>query len=116
MCPNSTFIANIAKEERGVPTNLLGNNLYALMPIVVISREDVPTIRSTRGRSGYEPQDLVKQLEEEKKFFFEVDRKPTHNITWFNRSNRSCVRPREKIGETLLKLWGSTIRITYTSR
>jgi len=29
-----------------------------------------------------------------------VDRKPTNNITWFHRSNRSPVRPREK-GEKL---------------
>jgi len=28
--------------------------------------------------------------------YFKVDRKPTNNITWFYRSNRSCVRPREK--------------------
>ena len=44
--------------------------------------------------------------------YSKVDRTPTHKITWFHRSNRSCVRPRRKEGETLLKLWGSTIRIT----
>jgi len=49
---------------------MLGNNLYALIPIVVISEEDAPTTGSTGRRSEYEPQDLLRQLEEEKKNIF----------------------------------------------
>jgi len=54
-------------------------------------------------------------VKKRRKRYSKVDKKPTNNITCFHRSNRSCVRPREKGGEALLKLWGSTIRITYTS-
>jgi len=45
-------------------------------------------------------------LKKRRKRYSKVDRKPTHNITWFRRSSRSCVHPQEKGGETLLKLWG----------
>jgi len=48
--------------------------------------------------------------------YSKLDRKPTHNIMWFYQSNRLCIRSQEKGEKTLLKSWGSTIRITYTSR
>jgi len=44
-------------------------------------------------------------IKKRRKKYFNVDRKPTHNIMWFHRSNRSCVRPQEK-GRNFIKTLG----------
>ena len=49
----------------------LGNNLYALIPIVVISGEDAPRPDRLGWRSENELQDLLRQCEEEKKKIFQ---------------------------------------------
>jgi len=49
---------------------MLENNLYALILIVVISERTPPRAGRLGRRSENEPQDLLRQLEEEKKKIF----------------------------------------------
>ena len=41
-------------------------------------------------------------------------KKLTHNLTWFHRSNRSCVCPQRR-ERNFIKLWGKIMRNTYSS-
>ena len=81
---------------------------------VVVNSETSPRPDRLGRRSENKPQDLLRQREEKRRYS-KVHKKSTHNITWFHRSNRPCVCPQEK-GRNFIKLWESTIRITYTSR
>jgi len=53
-----------------------------------------------RRRNENKPHDLLGNEKKRRRRYSKVDRKITHNITWFHQSNRSCVRPWEK-GEKL---------------
>ena len=69
------------RAQIGPGSRLLRNNLYALIPIVVISGEDAPMTRSTGAAQRKQTTGLSRQREEEKKKIFQIDRKPTDNIT-----------------------------------
>jgi len=49
---------------------IVGNNLYALIPIVVISEEDAPTTGSIGAAQRKKSQDLLRHREKEKKKIF----------------------------------------------
>jgi len=63
------------------------NNLYALIPIVV------PHHQSLGQHSGITHKIDEQQKEKEKEEDILKYKKSTYNLTWFYRSNKSCVRP-----------------------
>ena len=57
--------------EEDCSMNVLGNNLYAMIPIVMISGEDAPTTGSTGAAQRIQTSDLLRQLKEERKKLFQ---------------------------------------------
>ena len=80
------------------------NNLYALIPIVVISREDAPITGSTGAAQQIRTTDLLKQLEEEKKKIFQSRQKTNTQYNMVPPIKQIVCTSTGEGGETLLKL------------
>ena len=64
--------------------------------VVNSNSETLPLPDRLGQRNENKPEDLLKQREKKRRRYFKVNWKPTHNIIWIHRSNRSCLRSLEK--------------------
>ena len=88
-----------------IPLSLLENNLYASIPIVVIS-ETPPRPDRLGRRSGNKPHDLLRHREEKKNKIFQSRKKANKQYSVLPLIKQIVCTFTGERGEILLKLWG----------